>query len=188
MKKNISIVGHWLRILSLFFPLLLTQTAPAAELDLAPPVLAVPYGDNAAAGAYASIHGIKLYYETYGTGQPMLQIHGNGLSISSMGHQIAFFSPHCKVIVADSRGHGKSEIGADRLTYEQMAEDLNALLEKLKTKPVNVLGWSDGGIIGLLLTIRHPDKVGKLASTSICSRSSRTFPLPIWRRCKLRRS
>jgi len=80
-----------------------------------------------------------------------------------MGHQIAFFSPHYKVIVADSRGHGKSEIGAGRLTYEQMAEDLNALLEKINTKPVYVLGWSDGGIIGLLLAIRHPDKVGKLA-------------------------
>ena len=163
VKKNLSIPSHLLRILSLFLPLLFAQTTPAAELDLAPPVLAVPYGENAAAGAYASVNGIKLYYEIYGAGQPMLQIHGNGLSISSMGHQIAFFSPHYKVIVADSRGHGRSEIGAGRLTYEQMAEDLNALLEKLNTKPVYVLGWSDGGIIGLLLAIRHPDKVGKLA-------------------------
>ena len=163
VKKNLSIPSHLLRIISLLVPLLLAQTTPAAELDLAPPVLAVPYGENAAAGVYASVNGIKLYYEIYGAGQPMLQIHGNGLSISSMGHQIAFFSPHYKVIVADSRGHGRSEIGAGRLTYEQMAEDLNALLEKLKTKPVYVLGWSDGGIIGLLLAIRHPDKVGKLA-------------------------
>jgi pimeloyl-ACP methyl ester carboxylesterase len=163
VKKRISIAGHSLRILNLVLPLLLANATQAAELELGPPVLALPYGANAAAGAYASVHGIKLYYETYGAGQPMLQIHGNGLSISSMGHQIAFFSPHYRVIVADSRGHGKSEIGAGRLTYEQMAEDLNALLEKLKTKPVYVLGWSDGGIIGLLLAIRHPDKVGKLA-------------------------
>ena len=143
--------------------MMLTDATLAADLKLAPPVAAVPYGSNAAAGAYASINGIKLYYETYGNGQPMLQIHGNGQSISGLSHQIAFFSPRYKIIVADSRGHGKSEMGAGRLTYEQMAEDLNALLEKLKAKPVYVLGWSDGGIVGLLLAIRHPDKVGKLA-------------------------
>jgi pimeloyl-ACP methyl ester carboxylesterase len=163
VKKKISITGYPLRILGLLLPLLLTDATPAAELDLAPPVLAVPYGNNPSAGAHASINGIKLYYESYGTGQPMLQIHGNGQSISALAHQIAFFSPHYKVIVADSRGHGKSELGTGRLMYEQMAEDLNALLEKLKAKPVYVLGWSDGGILGLLLAIRHPDKVGKLA-------------------------
>ena len=163
VKTKMSATGHPLCILGLLLPLLLTDATSAAELDLAPPVLDVPYGDNAAAGAYASVNGIELYYETYGTGQPMLQIHGNDLSISSMGYQIAFFAPHYKVIAADSRGHGKSELGSDRLTYEQMAEDLNALLENLKMRPAYVLGWSDGGIIGLLLAIRHPDKVGKLA-------------------------
>ncbi len=163
MKKNISIAGHPLRIPGPLLALLLAAATPAAELELAPPVLDVPYGNNAAAGAHVTVNGIKLYYETYGTGQPILQIHGNDLSISSMGYQIAFFSTRYKVIAADSRGHGKSEIGTGRLTYEQMAEDLNALLEKLKTKPVYVLGWSDGGIIGLLLAIRHPDKVDKLA-------------------------
>ncbi len=163
VNKKLSITGHPLCILGLLVPLLLTDATPAAELDLAPPVLDVPYGNNPAAGARTDINGIKMYYETYGRGPAMLQIHGNGQSISSMGHQIAFFSPHYKVIVADSRGHGKSEIGAGRLTYEQMAEDLNMLLEKLEAKPVFVLGWSDGGIIGLLLAIRHPDKVGKLA-------------------------
>src|SRR5437870_13775656 len=85
VKKNLSIPSHLLRILNLFLPLLFAQTTPAAELDLAPPVLAVPYGENAAAGAYASVNGIKLYYEIYCAGQPMLQIHGNVLSISSMG-------------------------------------------------------------------------------------------------------
>src|SRR6266446_6701747 len=148
MKKNISIAGHPLRIPGPLLALLLAAATPAAELELAPPVLDVPYGNNVAAGAHVTVNGIKLYYEIYGTGQPMLQIHGNDLSISSMGYQIAFFSLHYKVIIADSRGHGKTELGPDRLTYEQMAEDLNALLEKLKTKPVYVLGWSDGGIMG----------------------------------------
>ena len=79
----------------------------------------------------------------------MLQIHGNGESIASMGHQIQYFSNRYRVIAADSRGHGKSEMGSGRLTYEQMADDLNALLEKRGLKSVYVLGWSDGGILGL---------------------------------------
>jgi len=70
--------------------------------------------------------------------------------------QIGALSRHHKVIAMDSRGQGKSELGTAALTYEQMAEDTNALLEQLKLDHVKVLGWSDGGIIGLLLTIHHP--------------------------------
>ena len=54
-------------------------------------------------------------------------------------------------------------MGAGRLTYEQIAEDLNTLLDQLGLKSTDVFGWSDGGIVGLLLAIHHPDKVGKLA-------------------------
>jgi pimeloyl-ACP methyl ester carboxylesterase len=121
------------------------------------------FGTNAAAGAYANVNGIKLYYEVYGSGTPLLMIHGNGGNIASMSQQIAYFMPQYQVVVADSRGHGKSQMGEGRLTYEQMAEDLNSLLELRKLKSVYVLGWSDGGILGLLLAIHHPDKVGKLA-------------------------
>jgi pimeloyl-ACP methyl ester carboxylesterase len=67
------------------------------------------------------------------------------------------------VIVADSRGHGRTEIGAGQLTYEQMAEDYYALMGHLKISNWNVLGWSDGGIIGLLLEINHPGSANKLA-------------------------
>jgi len=122
-----------------------------------------PFGQNAAAGAFVPVNGIRLYVETYGSGKPVLLIHGNGDSIAGMKNQIAFFSEQYKVIVADSRGHGKSEMGKGRLTYEQMAEDLNAMLEQRSIKSAYVLGWSDGGILGLLLAIHHPDKVAKLA-------------------------
>ena len=135
----------------------------AQSADVAPPRYGTPYGNNRSASAVEDVNGIKLYVETYGKGQPMLQIHGNGESIASMGHQIRYFSDRYRVIAADSRGHGKSEMGSGRLTYEQMADDLNALLEKRGLKSVYVLGWSDGGILGLLLAIRHPDKVSRLA-------------------------
>jgi pimeloyl-ACP methyl ester carboxylesterase len=137
-------------------------TNPALA-QLSPPTFAIPYGNNAPAGDTADINGIKLYYEVYGAGAPLLVIHGNGGNIGSVGHQIEYFSPHYRVIAADSRGHGKSGMGPGRLTYEQQAEDLNALLAMLGVKSARVLGWSDGGILGLLLAIHHPDKVGRLA-------------------------
>ncbi len=134
-----------------------------AQEELAPPRLKLHYGSNSTAGKTVTVNGIKLYYETYGIGPAMLQIHGNGQNLAAMGNQIEYFAKNYQVIAADSRGHGKSEMGKDHLTYETMADDLNALLEQLKLKSVFVLGWSDGGIIGLLLAIHHPDKIEKLA-------------------------
>jgi pimeloyl-ACP methyl ester carboxylesterase len=64
----------------------------------------------------------------------------------------------------DSRDQGKSADSPDKITYEKMADDQAALLDHLKSPPVNVIGWSDGGIEALLLGIRHPEKVKKLAS------------------------
>ncbi|MBX3735590.1 MAG: alpha/beta fold hydrolase [Candidatus Didemnitutus sp.] len=132
--------------------LLAQQSAPA-----------IPYGSNPSAGAYAQVNGVKLYYEIYGEGPALLMIHGNGGSISGRAAQIEFFSPRYRVIAVDSRCHGKSEVVAGELTYELMAEDLNALLDHLQVKSACIFGQSDGGIIGLLLAIHHPDKVGKLA-------------------------
>lgn len=126
---------------------------------------AVNYGNNAKAGKYIATRGIKIYYETYGKGEPLLMIHGNGGSISNFKYQIAFFQKHYKVILADSRAQGKSIDTSKTLNYEMMADDMNALLDSLHIKSANVIGWSDGAINGLLLAIRHPEKVKKLAIT-----------------------
>jgi pimeloyl-ACP methyl ester carboxylesterase len=115
------------------------------------------------AGATVTLNGDRFYYETYGRGPPVLLIHGNGGSIVSFEAQIADFSRRHEVIAMDSRGQGRSELGSTPLTYEEMAEDVDALLDHLKLDHVKVLGWSDGGVVGLLLAIRHPDKVGMLA-------------------------
>jgi pimeloyl-ACP methyl ester carboxylesterase len=123
----------------------------------------IAYGSNRAAGDTFVFNGARFYYETYGEGAPLLLIHGNGESIGSFKGQIGDFASHHRVIAMDSRGQGKSELGTAILTYEQMAEDTNALLNHLELRRVKVLGWSDGGIIGLLLTIRHPEKVDRLA-------------------------
>ncbi len=121
------------------------------------------YGQNANTGNYAQLNGIKMYYEIYGEGEPMLLIHGSGQSIEAMRHQIQYFAPDYQVIVADSRAHGKTDTGEGQLTYEQMADDWAALLNTLNIDKADVLGWSDGGNIGLLMAIRHPGKLKKLA-------------------------
>jgi pimeloyl-ACP methyl ester carboxylesterase len=104
-----------------------------------------------------------MYYEVYGQGAPLLMIHGNGGSIKSLENQIPYFSKKYQVIIADSRAHGKSIDNNDSLSYEMMTDDLNALLDALHIDSCNVIGWSDGGVEGLLLAIRHPKKVKKLA-------------------------
>lgn len=126
-------------------------------------LLLAQYGSNPAAGRTFTHDGVKLYYEVYGAGEPLLIIHGNGGSIFDVSAQIEHFRKRYKVIAMDSRDHGKSADSADRLTYEKMTGDLAALLDHLKTGPVHVLGWSDGGIEALLLAIHHPAKVKKIA-------------------------
>jgi pimeloyl-ACP methyl ester carboxylesterase len=138
--------------------LLLAAPLPAQSITDQP-----SYGDNPQAGHFAEVNGIRMYYETYGQGQPLLVIHGNGQSIAAMHFQIEHFAPHYRVIAADTRGHGKSGLGTDHLNYEQMMEDYNALLDSLQVTGANVIGWSDGGILSLLLAIHHPDKVNKVA-------------------------
>lgn len=123
------------------------------------------YGSNPKAGHQLNTRGINMYYEIYGTGAPLLIIHGNGGSIKDFSKQIPYFSKEYKVIVADSRAQGKSVDTGDSLDYNLMADDLNALLNHLKLDSCFVIGWSDGGINGLLLAIRHPEKVKKLAVT-----------------------
>ncbi|CAN5750795.1 alpha/beta fold hydrolase [soil metagenome] len=122
------------------------------------------YGDSKT-GKYLTTRGFKMYYEIYGTGKPLLIIHGNGGSIKDFSKQIPYFSQEYKVILADSRAQGKSIDKGNALNYEMMADDLNALLDELHLDSCYVIGWSDGGINGLLLAIRHPEKVKKLAVT-----------------------
>jgi pimeloyl-ACP methyl ester carboxylesterase len=123
------------------------------------------YGNNTKSGKYLATRGIKLYYEIYGSGKPLLMIHGNGGSIVNFKNQIPYFEKHYKVIAVDSRAQGRSTDFGDSLNYEMMADDLDALLDALHVDSAYVIGWSDGGINGLLLSIRHPAKVKKLAIT-----------------------
>lgn len=139
------------------------------------------YGKNKAVGKYYNIRGFKMYVEVYGQGKPVLFIHGNGGSINNFTKQIPYFTQKYKVIIADSRAQGKSSDAADSLSYEMMADDYAALLDAMKIDSAHVVGWSDGGINGLLMAIRHPGKVKKLAITGANLRPDTTaVPQEVW--------
>jgi pimeloyl-ACP methyl ester carboxylesterase len=125
----------------------------------------INYGNNPNAGKYYNIRGIKMYCEVYGTGKPLLMIHGNGGSIGAFANNIPYFAQKYKVIAVDSRAHGKSRDNRDSLSFEMMADDFSVLLDSLHIDSTYVLGWSDGGINALELAMRHPEKVIKFAST-----------------------
>jgi pimeloyl-ACP methyl ester carboxylesterase len=149
-----------LLIVALSSPNLARSQAAATQAK----ATSVRYGANPAAGHTFTHDGVRLYYEVYGAGEPLLVVHGNGGSIADLGAQIAHFRKRYKVIAMDSRDQGKSADSPDTLTYEKMTDDLAALLDHLKVGPANVLGWSDGGIEALLLGIRHPAKVKKIVA------------------------
>ncbi|MDT3403326.1 alpha/beta fold hydrolase [Mucilaginibacter terrae] len=123
------------------------------------------FGNNKATGHYLNTRGIKLYYEIYSKGEPLLIMHANGGSINNFKGQIPYFAKNYQVILADSRAQGKTVDKADSLSYEMMADDMNALLDSLHLKQCYVIGWSDGSINALLMAMRHPDKVEKMVIT-----------------------
>jgi len=123
------------------------------------------YGYNKQSGSYINTEGAAIYYEVYGAGPPLLLLHGNGGSINSFAAVIPGLAKHYKVIAVDTRAQGNSnDDGRQAFTYELFARDMKTLLDSLGLKDVAVAGWSDGGIIGLLLASKYPEYVGKLVT------------------------
>ena len=117
-----------------------------------------------AVGRYAKVNGIRLYYEIHGQGSPLLLLHGGVGDGRQFEKQLPAFTPTHRCIVPDSRAQGRSTDGAAPLTYHQMAEDMIALLDQLRVKRVDIMGWSDGGVIGLDLAMNHPERVRRVVT------------------------
>lgn len=139
----------------------------------------VVYGNNPEAGKYFDHDGTKIYYEIYGTGRPLILIHGNGGSIRSRADLISEFAKKYKVIALDSRCHGKSDCPPQYLTYEQMADDVYELLNHLNIDSALVWGHSDGAVIGLLIAIHHSEKIQKLLASGANLRPDNTAIDPV---------
>ena len=113
--------------------------------------------------AYAQIDKLRMYYEVYGEGRPLVLLHGGGSTIAeSWPQQIAYFASKHRIIAPEQQGHGHTRDLDRPLSYVEMADDTAQLLTQLGIRDADVLGWSDGGIVGLILAAHHPELVRRL--------------------------
>ena len=119
---------------------------------------------KAVRSGYASVNDIKLYYEIYGSGDPLLLLHGGLANIEYFANQIPTFAREFQVIAIDSRGHGRSTRSSQPYSYGLMASDVLSLMDYMNVPKASIVGWSDGAIIGLDIAINHPQRVEKLVA------------------------
>jgi pimeloyl-ACP methyl ester carboxylesterase len=113
---------------------------------------------------FTTVHGARLYYAVFnrGAGRPVLLLHGGLASSDAWGYEVPRLRRTHEVIVMDSRGQGRSSRPAGPLSYETMASDVLAVMDELHLRRVAIVGASDGGVIGLILAIHHPERVQAL--------------------------
>ncbi|MEV4343780.1 alpha/beta hydrolase [Actinoplanes sp. NPDC049596] len=124
---------------------------------------------------YAEVNGLNLYYEIHGEGTPLILLHGGLGSGEMFAATLPAFADHHRVILPDLQGHGRTADIDRPLSVESMADDIAALIDHLGLVKPDVVGFSLGGGVALLLAIRHPDKVGRVVSGSAGIRRSATY-------------
>ncbi|MGE0006190.1 MAG: alpha/beta fold hydrolase [Parvibaculaceae bacterium] len=110
----------------------------------------------------APVDGIKIHYAAWGDGSPLILLHGGLGNTEYFGGQVPEFARQYRVIAMDSRGHGRSTRDAQPYSYGLMAKDVVALMDYLRIDKASIVGWSDGGIIGLDIAMNHPDRLDRL--------------------------
>jgi pimeloyl-ACP methyl ester carboxylesterase len=126
---------------------------------------------------YAPVNGLQMYYEIHGAGEPLLLLHGAFGAIDLWGPILTTLAEHHQVIAVEFQGHGHTADFVDRpLDYEQLADDVAAVMEHLGIAQADVVGYSMGGTTGLQVAIRHPDRVRKLVAVSPNYRSDGYYP------------
>ena len=124
-----------------------------------------PYGNNLTVGHYVQAGDAKIYYETYGEGNPIFVFHGGGVGTPyELGGVIDRLRQDYRVIVVSTRGHGRSEIGHTPLTYEQKANDMMAVMREITTKPAPIVGFSDGAYSAYKVAAMYPEAVERIVA------------------------
>jgi pimeloyl-ACP methyl ester carboxylesterase len=113
---------------------------------------------------YVDANGVHTYYEEQGSGDPLLLLHGGLVDGDSFGQQTPALAERFQVIVPDRRGHGRTADVEGPITYDVMADDTIAFMDAVGTGPAHLVGWSDGGDVGLLVAIKRPDLVRRLVT------------------------
>ncbi len=124
-----------------------------------PPTPTLP---TAVQSGYAPVNGIRIWYATFGRGEPVILLHGGLVNANWWGNQVRELQKHYRVIVMDSRGHGRSTRNAEPYRYDLMTSDVIGLMDFLKISKTAMVGWSDGAIVGLDIAMKHPERLTKL--------------------------
>lgn len=116
-------------------------------------------------GKFLNLSDAKIYYEEYGKGEPLILLEGNNSLISDFYNLIPFLSKYYRVIAIDTRAQGKSlDFSKDDYGYDKFADDLLEIVKQLKLEEINIVGWSDGGITGLIFNYKYTDYIEKLVT------------------------
>ena len=127
---------------------------------------------------FLTVNGVRLYYEKNGTGRPLIMVHCNSMDHKIFGTAVKVLSKHFTVYCPDSRDHGKSE-KVKTLHYEDMAEDMAQFITALNIEKPVFYGFSDGGIIGILLAAKYPDMLSALIVSGASLNPDSTKDLPM---------
>jgi len=114
--------------------------------------------------AIVEANGVRHHYEEVGSGAALLLLHGGLESSESWAAQTPVFAEHHRVVLIDRRGHGRTPDVDGPITYELMRDDTIACIEALDIVGAHLVGWSDGGIVALMVAIERPDLVGRIVA------------------------
>jgi pimeloyl-ACP methyl ester carboxylesterase len=129
-----------------------------------------------ATGEYAEVNGINLYYETHGTGRPMVLLHGGLGSGEMFAPVLSAYTTGHQVILPDLQGHGRTADIDRPIDVRLMADDIAALIAHLDLEKPDVMGYSVGGGVATALALRHPELVRRLVSLSANIRRDAIYP------------
>jgi pimeloyl-ACP methyl ester carboxylesterase len=132
--------------------------------------------NDAHKGDYAEVNGLEMYYEIHGAGEPLVLLHGAYMIIDHFGEILPALAETRQVIAVELQAHGRTADIDRPITYEQMADDVAALLEHLEIDRADVFGYSMGGGVALQVAIRHPEAMRKLVVASASHTSDGTHP------------
>jgi len=153
-------IGRFTLLFCLFTGLTAAGTAHAEpQWETLPPTPTLP---KPAESGYAPVNGIRIWYASFGHGEPVLLLHGGLANSNYWGHQVPVLAGRYRVVVMDSRGHGRSSHDDRPYRYDLMASDALGLMDFLKLPRAAIVGWSDGAILGLDIAIHHPERLTKL--------------------------
>jgi pimeloyl-ACP methyl ester carboxylesterase len=127
-------------------------------------------------GHYADVNGINLYYETQGSGKPLVLLHGGLGSGEMFAPILPALADHHQVIAVDLQGHGRTADIDRPLDLRLMADDIAALIDHLGLERPDLVGYSLGGGVALQTALKYPEKIGRLVATSAHIKSDAIYP------------